>query len=77
MGRVSLQNMCVLLNDCNQCSSEDEPMDQDDEPKAPKQNDDDLAKYKLDDYDKESTSIGECCLMQISRNLKHRSCWAI
>jgi hypothetical protein len=33
-------------------------MDQDDAPAAPKSSEDELAKYKLDEYDKESSSIG-------------------
>lgn len=39
-------------------SEEDEPMDEDGKADDGKENGDDLAKYKLDDYDKESKSIG-------------------
>lgn len=37
--------------------SEDEPMDEDGVPTI-KEDGDDLAKYKLEEYDKESSSIG-------------------
>lgn len=43
-------------------SEDDEPMDEDGNPKTESQNDD-LSQYNLDEYDKESMSIGECASM--------------
>lgn len=45
-------------------SEEDEPMDEDRKGDG-KEDEDDLAKYNLDDYDKESKSIGVYALLRV------------
>ena len=47
-----------MLNKLGGCSEDDDAMDEDTKPKDESQKDD-LSQYNLDDYDKESTSIGE------------------
>ena len=74
MGRVSLCSIASLLQLIPSVGSEDVQMDQDD---APKEADDEMEKYKLDEYDKESSSIGaplSSCFFQV---LNCYSCWPV
>lgn len=60
MGRVRTCVCCQrnVFDSSKDGSENDEPMDEESASKPVKKDEDDLAKYNLDDYDKESSSIG-------------------
>ena len=59
MGRVSAYVLQMLLYEAQLLiSEEDEPMEEDGKANGNGKDEDDLAKYNLDDYDKDSKSIG-------------------